>query len=64
MPNIVPLPAPKEDWPRMVTLYRGSKEVTAVLAEDATDAAMKAAVLALQQKEGLQIGDVIQVMRV
>jgi hypothetical protein len=48
----------------MVTLFRGDREVLAVGAADGEDAARQTAILALQQKEGLRIGDVIQVTRI
>jgi hypothetical protein len=48
----------------MVTLFRGQREVAAVGAADADDAARQVAVLVLTQKEGLKVGDVIQVSRI
>jgi hypothetical protein len=48
----------------METLYRGSKEVAAVGAADGEDAARQTAILVLKQEGGLQIGDVIQIVRV
>jgi hypothetical protein len=50
--------------PRMVTLYRGQKELSAVGAADGEDAAKKAAVLVLQQDGGLRIGDEVRVSRI
>jgi hypothetical protein len=48
----------------MVTLWRGNREVTAIGAADGEDAARQAAIMVLQQEEGLRVGDVIQVTRV
>ena len=50
--------------PRMVTLYRGQKELSAIGAADADDAAKQAAIIVLQQKEGLRIGDEVKVSRI
>jgi len=50
--------------PRMVTLIRADKEVAAIGAADAEDAAKQAAVLILQVDGGLRIGDVIQITRI
>lgn len=63
--SISPLPiVADDDSPRTVTLFRGSKEVATICAADAEDAARQVAILALQQEEGLQIGDVLQISRV
>jgi hypothetical protein len=51
-------------WPCTITLFRGSQEVATIDAADAEDAARQAAILILTQKEGLKIGDVIQITRV
>jgi hypothetical protein len=48
----------------MVTLFRCSREVSAIGAADGEDTAKQAAILVLQQEGGLQIGDVIQVSRI
>jgi hypothetical protein len=53
-----------EGWPRMVTLFRGSKELVAVGAADADDAARQVAMLVLTQDGGLRVGDVIQITRI
>ncbi len=50
--------------PRMVSLFRADKEVAAVGAADGEDAARQAAILILQQKEGLRIGDEVRVSRI
>ena len=50
--------------PRMVTLFRGSKEIAAVGASDAEDAAKQVAILVLKQTDGLKVGDVIQITRI
>ena len=51
-------------WPCMVTLFRSDKEVVAVGAADAEDAARQVAILALRLDGGLRIGDVIQISRI
>jgi hypothetical protein len=48
----------------MVTLFRGSKEISAAGASDGEDAAKQAAVLILKLDGGLRVGDVIQVSRI
>jgi hypothetical protein len=50
--------------PRMVTLLRGEREIAAIGAADGEDAARQAAILILQQKEGLRIGDEVRVSRI
>ncbi len=50
--------------PRMVTLFRGDREVTAKGCADGEDAARQAAIICLQQDGGLLIGDVIQITRI
>jgi hypothetical protein len=57
-------PEVDDNSPRMVTIYRGQKEVAAVGAADATDAAVQAAILILQQPDGLTVGTIIQVTRI
>jgi hypothetical protein len=61
-PTIVP--SEDDSAPRMVTLWRGNREVTAIGAADGDDAAKQAAIMVLQQDEGLRVGDVIQVTKV
>jgi hypothetical protein len=61
-PSIIP--NPDDGYPRMVTLFRGDREVMAIGAADQFDAAKQCAILVLQQKEGLRVGDAIQVTRV
>ncbi len=61
---IVTLPDSDDDSPRMVTLFRGQRELAAVGAADGEDAARQTAILVLKQDGGLQIGDVIQIIRV
>lgn len=63
--NIVHL-APEVDdgFPRMVTLFRGSKEVAAVGASDGEDAAKQVAVMVLTLEGGLRVGDTIQITRI
>lgn len=56
--------AEDDGFPRMVTLYRGSKEIAAVGAADAEDAARQVAILALKTEGGLRPGDVIQITRI
>jgi hypothetical protein len=53
-----------DGFPRMVTLYRGSREVAAVGAADGEDAAKQVCILVLKQDGGLRVGDVIQVSRI
>jgi len=64
--RIVHLANPDEDgpWPRMVTLFRGQKELVAVGAAGGEDAARQVAMLVLKQDGGLRIGDVIQISRI
>lgn len=63
--NIVHLANPEDDgFPRMVTLFRGPKELAAVGAADAEDAAKQAAVLILKLDGGLRVGDRIEVSRI
>ena len=57
--------APDDDGsPRMVVLMRGNQEISAIGAADAEDAARQAAILLLQQKEGLLIGDEVRISRI
>jgi hypothetical protein len=58
------LPYSDDGSPRMVTLLRGEKELAAVGAADGEDAARQTAILVLKQDGGLQVGDVIQIMRI
>jgi hypothetical protein len=53
-----------DDSPRMVTLMRADREVAAIGAADAEDAARQAAIMALSQEGGLLIGDLIRVSRI
>jgi hypothetical protein len=48
----------------MVTLFRGAKEVAAIGAADGEDAARQVAIMVLSQKDGLKVGDVIQITRI
>jgi hypothetical protein len=48
----------------MVTLFRGQRELAAVGAADGEDAARQTAILVLKQDGGLQVVDVIQIIRV
>jgi hypothetical protein len=57
-------PEVDDNYPRMVTIYRGQKEVAAIGAADAADAAVQAAILILQQPDGLTVGTIIQVTRI
>ena len=50
--------------PRMVTLLRADREVAAIGATDAEDAARQAAILILQQEGGLRIGDAVCISRI
>lgn len=60
------LASPLEDdgSPRMVSLIRRDKEIAAIDADDAEDAARKVAILVLQQEGGLEVGDQIMVSRI
>ncbi len=62
--EIVTLPDSDDDSPRMVTLFRGQKELVSVGAADGEDAARQTAILVLKQDGGLQVGDVIQIIRI
>jgi len=60
-----PKPMPDDDgYPRMVALFRSDKEVAAVGAADAEDAARQAAILVLQQEGGLRMGDEVRISRI
>ncbi len=59
-PSIIP---DDDHSPRMVTLWRGQKELMAVGAVDGEDAARQVAILALKAEGGLRVGDVIQISR-
>jgi hypothetical protein len=48
----------------MVSLFRGEREIAAVGAGDAEDAARQAAIMVLQQEGGLRIGDEVRVSRI
>jgi hypothetical protein len=61
---IVTLPDSEDGSPRMVTLFRGKKELAAVGAADGEDAARQTAIMVLSQDGGLQVGDVIQIIRI
>lgn len=61
---IVTVPDPDDGSPRMVTLFRGHKELAAVGAADGEDAARQAAILVLKEDGGLRVGDVIQIIRI
>jgi hypothetical protein len=50
--------------PRMVALVRADREVAAIGAADAEDAARQAAIMVLQQEGGLRIGDEVRVSRI
>lgn len=64
-PSAKPKPIPDDGpWPCMVTLSRSKKELVAVGAADAEDAARQVAILVLKQDGGLRIGDVIQISRI
>jgi hypothetical protein len=57
--------APGDDGsPRMVVLVRANREVAAVGAADADDAARQVAILVLQQEDGLRIGDEVRISRI
>jgi hypothetical protein len=59
------MPIPDDDgWPRMVTLVRGQKEIAAIGAADAEDAAKQVAIMVLQQEGGLRIGDEVHISRI
>jgi hypothetical protein len=63
--QIVHVANPEDDgFPRMVTLSRQGKELVAVGADDADDAARQVAILVLKQEGGLRVGDVIQISRI
>jgi hypothetical protein len=63
--QIIPLANPEDDgFPRMVMLFRGSRELVAVGAADGEDAARQVAILVLKMEGGLQVGDMIQVTRI
>jgi hypothetical protein len=63
--NILHLANLEDDgFPKMVTLFRGSKELVAVGATDGDDAARQVAILVLKMEGGLQVGDVIQISRI
>jgi hypothetical protein len=63
--RIVHLANPEDDgFPRMVTLFRGSRELVAVGAADGEDAARQVAILVLKMEGGLRVGDVIQITRI
>jgi hypothetical protein len=64
VPSPSAVPDPDDGAPRMVTLFRGDRELVAVGADDQFDAAKQCAVLILQQKDGLRVGDVIQITRI
>jgi hypothetical protein len=53
-----------DDSPRIVTLFRGQRELAAVGAADGEDAARQTAILVLKQDGGLRVGDVIQIIRI
>jgi hypothetical protein len=59
---IVTLPDSDDGSPRMVTLFRGQKELAAVGAADGEDAAKQTAIMVLSRDGGLRVGDVIQVI--
>jgi hypothetical protein len=61
---IVALPDSEDGSPRMVTLFRGEKELAAVGAADGEDAAKQTAIMVLSQDGGLRVGDVIQIIRI
>ena len=61
---IVTLRDSEDGSPRMVTLFRGDKELVAVGAADGEDAARQTAILVLTQDGGLRVGDVIQILRI
>jgi hypothetical protein len=48
----------------MVTLFRADKEVAAIGAADAEDAAKQAAIMVLQQEGGLRFGDEVRISRI
>jgi hypothetical protein len=52
-----------DDSPRMVELWRGGRETSAVLAEDGRDAAVKIALMVLTVG-AMAIGDCLKVTRV
>jgi hypothetical protein len=57
-------PTIDDGFPRMVTLFRGAKEIAACGSADAEDAVKQACILILKLDGGLQIGDVIQITRI
>jgi hypothetical protein len=61
--NIVHL-ARHDDSPSMVTLHRNGKELVAIGADDAEDAARQVTILALKMEGRLRIGDVIRISRI
>jgi hypothetical protein len=58
------VPADDDGSPRMVTLFRGSQEVSAIGAADGEDAAKQAAIMVLQQEGGLRVGDEVRISRI
>jgi hypothetical protein len=63
--SIVHLANPEDDgFPRMVSLFRASKELVAVGAADGEDAARQVAILVLKMEGGLRVGNVIQITRI
>jgi hypothetical protein len=60
----IPKPIPHDDRPRMVTLIRADREVAAIGAADAEDAAGQVAIMVLQQEGGLRIGDEVRISRI
>ncbi len=57
------IPDTDDQGPRMCTLYRGQKELSAVGCADAADCAKQLAVMVLMLDGGLRPGDVIQITR-
>jgi hypothetical protein len=53
----------EDDSPRMVELWRGGRETSAVLAEDGRDAAVKIALMVLTVG-AMAIGDEVKVTRI
>jgi hypothetical protein len=64
MPEMTSLDSTDGDWPRMVALFRNGREIAAVGAADAEDAARQVAILVLQRTEGLRVGDEVRVSRI
>jgi hypothetical protein len=60
-PSIIP---DDDDSPRMVSLIRSDREIAAIGAADAEDAARQAAIMVLQQEGGLRIGDEVRISRI